>query len=173
MRAMDVKLTAIKVEPVTASRGKKVRAEPIAQLYGDPDDPSTPEASEMHHVGTFEELEGQQRTWLPESGESPDRMDGMIWAATCLLIVEERPASSGRAVWASDRQKQRDYTSDRTRGGEDPHRQVVRPLLRCPLRHHGVGSNEAAWLWTAVSPCQADRHTGVPLPQRCPYGVPF
>lgn len=89
MRALGVKPTAIKVEPVSASRGKKVRAEPIAQLYGDPDDPSTWEASEMHHAGTFEELEEQQTTWLPESGESPDRMDGMVWAATRLLIVDE------------------------------------------------------------------------------------
>jgi hypothetical protein len=26
----------------------------------------------MHHVGTFEVLEEQMTTWLPESGESPD-----------------------------------------------------------------------------------------------------
>lgn len=89
MRVMGVKPTAIKVEPVSASRGKKVRAEPIAQLYGDPDDPKTWASSETHHVGTFEELEDQLTTWLPESGESPDRMDGMVWAATRLLIVEE------------------------------------------------------------------------------------
>jgi hypothetical protein len=33
----------------------------------------------MHHVGVFEELEDQMTTWLPESGESPDRMAGMVW----------------------------------------------------------------------------------------------
>ena len=31
----------------------------------------------------------QLTTWLPESGESPDRIDGMVWAGTRLLIVEE------------------------------------------------------------------------------------
>jgi phage terminase large subunit-like protein len=42
----------------------------------------------MHHINTFKELEDQLTTWLPESGESPDRMDGMVWAGTRLLIVE-------------------------------------------------------------------------------------
>ena len=74
---------------MSASRGKKVRAEPIAQLYGDPDDPKTWAVAEMHHVGTFEELEEQITTWLPESGESPDRMDGLVWAGTRLFLTAD------------------------------------------------------------------------------------
>jgi len=59
---------------VTASRGKRVRAEPIAALY---------EQGKVHHVGGFPELEDQMCTFLPEGGTgSPDRVDALVWALT-------------------------------------------------------------------------------------------
>lgn len=61
---------------VHASRGKQVRAEPIAGLY---------EQDRFHHVGTFDELEDQMCNWTPESDESPDRMDALVWGATELF----------------------------------------------------------------------------------------
>lgn len=92
MRALGISERQIKIETVHASRGKRVRAEPIASLYGDPEDSETWKEAEMHHVGNnFEELEAQQTTWIPESGESPDRMDGMVWAATRVLMQNSRP----------------------------------------------------------------------------------
>jgi len=57
---------------VTASRGKYVRAEPIAALY---------EKGEVHHVGAFPELEDQMCEWV-SGDESPDRMDALVWAIT-------------------------------------------------------------------------------------------
>lgn len=64
----------IPFEKVTASRGKYIRAEPIAALY---------EKGEVHHVGAYLELEDQMCEWTP-GDDSPDRMDALVWAATKL-----------------------------------------------------------------------------------------
>jgi phage terminase large subunit-like protein len=61
---------------VTASRGKIVRAEPIAALY---------EQGKVHHCGCFDELEDQlcAMTGAGYVGEgSPDRADALVWALT-------------------------------------------------------------------------------------------
>ena len=56
---------------VTATRGKLVRAEPIASLY---------EQHRAHHVGGFPELEDQLCSYTIDSKDSPDRMDALVWA---------------------------------------------------------------------------------------------
>lgn len=68
----------VSVIQVRATRGKHVRAEPIAALY---------EQERMHHVGSFPELEDQMCTWDPDDDtvESPDRMDALVWGATELI----------------------------------------------------------------------------------------
>ena len=55
---------------VHASRGKAIRAEPVAALY---------EQGRIHHVGTFPQLEDQMCDWSPGAGKSPDRMDALVW----------------------------------------------------------------------------------------------
>ena len=64
----------VNVIEVTASRGKIVRAEPIASLY---------HKGLIHHVGTFQELEDQM-TNMSRKGYlglgSPDRLDALVWA---------------------------------------------------------------------------------------------
>ena len=67
---------------VRASRGKRVRAEPVAALY---------EQGRVHHVGTFPELEDQLCSWTPDAAGSPDRMDALVWACTDLLEARRRP----------------------------------------------------------------------------------
>jgi phage terminase large subunit-like protein len=63
---------------VHASRGKQTRAEPISALY---------EQGRVHHVGAFPDLEDQQCTWEPLSGQrSPDRLDANVWALTELML---------------------------------------------------------------------------------------
>lgn len=69
---------------VHASRGKLVRAEPIAALY---------EQGKVHHVGTHKELEDQMVSYTPNSRKSPDRMDALVWALT------ELSASTGQPAW--------------------------------------------------------------------------
>ncbi len=66
---------------VRASRGKAVRAEPVASLY---------EQGRVHHVGSFPQLEDQMCEFIPgDAGRSPDRMDALVWAITELLIDRE------------------------------------------------------------------------------------
>lgn len=60
----------IPYEAVHASRGKQVRAEPIAAMY---------EQGKVHHVGMFADLEDQMTSWTP-GDKSPDRMDALVWA---------------------------------------------------------------------------------------------
>jgi phage terminase large subunit-like protein len=63
---------------VRASRGKRVRAEPISQLY---------EQGKVHHVGTFEALEDQMVTFVPDIADSPDRVDALVWALSDLMLT--------------------------------------------------------------------------------------
>lgn len=72
MRIVD---SNIPFRKVIASRGKYVRAEPIAALY---------EQGRIHHVGLFERLEDQMCTFTPENIEkkSPDRADALVWGMT-------------------------------------------------------------------------------------------
>ncbi|MEU5660087.1 terminase family protein [Streptomyces sp. NPDC047737] len=64
--------------PVNAKQGKRLRAEPIAQLYGQ---------GRVHHVGQFTKLEGQMVTWMPGM-DSPDRMDACVHALTELAEID-------------------------------------------------------------------------------------
>ena len=64
----------VPVKKVTASRGKAVRAEPIAALF---------EQGRAHLVGYYPALEDQLCEWEPGTNmASPDRMDAMVWALT-------------------------------------------------------------------------------------------
>lgn len=69
----------VPLKAVHASRGKYVRAEPVAQLY---------EQKKIHHVGTFPELEDQLCEYTPDGnmGYSPDRMDALVWGFTELMV---------------------------------------------------------------------------------------
>lgn len=75
----------VKVKLVTASRGKHVRAEPIAALYET--GPGRP--AKVHHVGRFEELEDQMSLFTTDGFQgagSPDRADALVWALTELML---------------------------------------------------------------------------------------
>jgi hypothetical protein len=77
---------------ITASRGKVVRAEPCASLYGDPKASPTDPAfkGKVHHVGRFDALENQMTEFTDYGfmGEgSPDRVDALVWALTELMLA--------------------------------------------------------------------------------------
>lgn len=63
----------VPTKKVVATRGKRVRAEPISALY---------EQGRVHHVGMFSLLEDQMVTWTPDDTNSPDRLDALVWALT-------------------------------------------------------------------------------------------
>lgn len=75
----------VPVRPVRASRGKYLRAEPVAALY---------EAGRIRHVGWFRALEDEMTDFGPaglSSGRSPDRMDALVWALTHLMLNDSAP----------------------------------------------------------------------------------
>lgn len=76
----------VSYKEVTASRGKVVRAEPVAALY---------EQGRVSHVGRMDALEDQCCSFGPEGyvGEgSPDRADALVWALTELMLGEHKQA---------------------------------------------------------------------------------
>lgn len=68
------------VRMVRATRGKWVRAEPVAALYAD---------GRVAHVGVHDALEDELCTFGTDcwqGGKSPDRLDALVWALTDLMI---------------------------------------------------------------------------------------
>ena len=70
-----------RVKLVSATKGKAVRAEPIYGLY---------EQGKVYHVGQFPILEHQMVTFNPESGQSPDRVDALVWLFTDLMLKPKK-----------------------------------------------------------------------------------
>ena len=65
---------------VHATRGKWVRAEPVAALYAQ---------GKVSHVGRFAALEDEMCDLGPDGksgGHSPDRVDALVWALTDLML---------------------------------------------------------------------------------------
>jgi phage terminase large subunit-like protein len=70
----------VAVRTVRATRGKWLRAEPIAALYAE---------GRVAHVGTFAALEEQMCSFGADGlakGRSPDRLDALVWALTDLML---------------------------------------------------------------------------------------
>jgi len=65
----------ISYKGVHASRGKMIRAEPMAALY---------EQGRIRHVGVFPELEDQMCEWV-QGEKSPDRLDALVWGLTEIM----------------------------------------------------------------------------------------
>jgi phage terminase large subunit-like protein len=83
LRAVD---RSVSYKGVRASRGKAVRAEPVAALY---------EQGRIRHHGAFPALEDQMCRFtadIDRAGESPDRVDALVWALTELMI---EPSGTG------------------------------------------------------------------------------
>lgn len=89
------------VQLVKATRGKYVRAEPIAALYA---------RGKVRHVGDFNELEDQMCTFTSDfdrksEGYSPDRLDALVWAFTDLfpgLIADRQRQFAPQAIAQGD-----------------------------------------------------------------------
>jgi len=69
---------------VRATRGKMLRAEPIAALY---------EQKRVHHMGIFADLESQMCSYVGQLKPSPDRLDALVWGLT------ELSKSKGQVNW--------------------------------------------------------------------------
>lgn len=81
----------VPVKLVHASRGKHIRAEPVAALYESrrSDDGKEIKPAQAHHVGRFPELEEQMSSFTTsgyQGSGSPDRVDALVWALTELML---------------------------------------------------------------------------------------
>ena len=77
IRQVDARVPVMQVR---ASRGKWVRAEPVAALYA---------RGLVRHVGVLLELEDELCDFGPDGlsgGRSPDRLDALVWALTELML---------------------------------------------------------------------------------------
>jgi len=83
----------VPVRKVHASRGKHIRAEPIAALY---------EQNKIRHAKSFPELEDQMCSFTTDfdrkgQGYSPDRVDALVWGMTDLfpaMVAKPKPKST-------------------------------------------------------------------------------
>jgi phage terminase large subunit-like protein len=82
-------------DEVRASRGKRVRAEPVAALYH-------AGQGRCHHVGVFPQLEEQMTFWTPKDPTSPDRMDALVWACSYLIPDLMLPPAEFAKGWATN-----------------------------------------------------------------------
>ncbi len=82
----------VPVTPVRATRGKHVRAEPVAALYAQ---------GKIRHKGVFPALEDQMSNFGPDGlsgGKSPDRLDALVWAVTFLALTGEAGTPKVRGI---------------------------------------------------------------------------
>ena len=80
---------AVPVREVRAIRGKWLRAEPVAALYG---------RGLVSHADGLTALEDEMCAFGVDGrsdGHSPDRVDALVWAVTDLLLNEMRPRIRG------------------------------------------------------------------------------
>ena len=84
------------VHKVRATRGKWVRAEPVAALYAQ---------GRVVHVGRFVALEDQMAAFGADgliNGRSPDRVDALVWAVTELMLSNEAKGTQPTAALECD-----------------------------------------------------------------------
>ncbi len=77
--------STVPVKPVRAMRGKWLRAEPVAALYG---------RGMISHAPGLSELEDEMCSFAADGrsdGHSPDRVDALVWAITELLLDKLTP----------------------------------------------------------------------------------
>ena len=83
---------SVPVVQVRATRGKFLRATPVALLY---------EQGRVKHAGTFPALEDEMCAFTVEGlpdGRSPDRLDALVWAVTHLALTPRLPEPRMRRV---------------------------------------------------------------------------
>jgi hypothetical protein len=93
----------VNVDVVHVTKGKAVRAEPVAALYGKLEDDGTVTGCKVHHVGTLAGLENEMCTLDPREPPkvSPGRLDALVFVLSKLLLgapdgVEGIHSSGGR-----------------------------------------------------------------------------
>lgn len=84
----------VRVIVTTATKSKQLRAEPIVALY---------EQKRIYHTVHHEKLETEMLTWVPGKGDSPNRIDALVWGLGELFgkngpATVANPAKMGRRL---------------------------------------------------------------------------
>jgi hypothetical protein len=98
-----------RVEVISASRGKVLRAEPVSALY---------EQGKVHHVGRFAVLEDQLCAFTTAGyrGEgSPDHADALVFAISELMLKEIAPIMEYYRQRAQQREQEREREREHVR----------------------------------------------------------
>jgi phage terminase large subunit-like protein len=69
-----------RIKLVHAKKGKQLRAEPVVSLY---------ERGKVFHMPGLHRLENEMLTWIPGTGESPNRIDAMVYGVMELALKQE------------------------------------------------------------------------------------
>ena len=84
----------VAIREVTATRGKRVRAEPVALVY---------QQNKGHNVGEFPALEKEWRQWQPGDADSPNRLDAHVWLFAGLKLLGSSVIApvgmTGKSTW--------------------------------------------------------------------------
>jgi phage terminase large subunit-like protein len=83
---------SVPVSEVRATRGKVLRAEPVAALY---------EQGRVSHAGSFPLLEDEMADFGADglsNSRSPDRLDALVWAITSLVLVPREATPRMRSL---------------------------------------------------------------------------
>lgn len=83
---------SVPVSEVRATRGKVLRAEPVAALY---------EQGRVSHAGSFPALEDEMADFGADglsNGRSPDRLDALVWAITSLVLMPREASPRMRTL---------------------------------------------------------------------------
>lgn len=75
-RSVPSHMLAPRIIETRAQKSKKLRADPVVALY---------EQERIFHNGNLADLENEMLTWVPGQGESPNRVDALVWAMTDLM----------------------------------------------------------------------------------------
>ena len=111
-----------RVQVITASRGKVLRAEPVSALY---------EQGLVHHVGRFTVLEDQLCAFTTQGyrGEgSPDHADALVFAITELMLKENA------AILEFYRRQAQEREQHRQRVQADVGKREGEPVVRLQVR---------------------------------------
>jgi predicted phage terminase large subunit-like protein len=122
----------LNVKEVVASRGKHVRAEPIAALWSQ---------GRVALAGRFSDLEHQMLSMTTagyRGDRSPDRLDAMVWALTSLFPAMAREARDAASGGIGPRRRR-----DRER---PTHANMAYASMKPWARRGGSGSGGGGWV---------------------------
>ena len=109
---------------VTASRGKAVRAQPVAALW---------EQGRCHFAVSCPELEDELTTWTEDANWSPNRLDALVWGMSALGLIGGQ-GEAFMSVWKAETRDNKILNLETIRQ-EKIQRELVKIARNAPKRN--------------------------------------